>query len=85
MYSTTQRSSIGRFGGPADDDAQHRGIVPANFAESYFSLLKRGIIGISHHVSKKHRQRYLEDFDFRWSRRKGSGWPRRSGKRTGCG
>ena len=47
-----------------------RGIVSTNFAESYFSLLKRGIIGIFHHVSKTHLQRYLEEFDFRWSRRK---------------
>jgi len=31
-----------------------RGIVHTNFAESYFSLLKRGIIGIFHHVSREH-------------------------------
>lgn len=47
-----------------------RGDVGTNFAESYFSLLKRGIFGVFHHVSKKHLQRYLEEFDFRWSTRK---------------
>jgi transposase-like protein len=47
-----------------------RGIVHVNFSESYFSLFKRGIIGAFHHVSRKHIQRYLEEFDFRWNRRK---------------
>lgn len=47
-----------------------RGIVHTNFAESYFSLLKRGILGTFHHVSKTHLQRYLHEFDFRWSNRK---------------
>jgi len=46
-----------------------RGIVHTNFAESYFSLLKRGILGAFHHVSEEHMQRYLDEFDFRWSRR----------------
>jgi transposase-like protein len=46
-----------------------RGIVHVNFAESYFSLLKRGIIGTFHHISAKHMQRYLEELDFRWNRR----------------
>jgi hypothetical protein len=47
-----------------------RGIVHVNFSESYFSLLKRGIIGAFHYVSAQHMQRYLEEFDFRWNRRK---------------
>ena len=46
-----------------------RGIVHVNFAESYFSLLKRGILGTVHHVSKEHMPRYLSEFDFRWNRR----------------
>ena len=46
-----------------------RGIIHTNFAESYFSLLKRGIIGAFHHVSEQHFQRYLNEFDFRWNRR----------------
>jgi hypothetical protein len=47
-----------------------RGIVHINFSESDFSLFKRGIIGAFHHISRKHIQRYLEEFDFRWSRRR---------------
>jgi len=46
-----------------------RGIVHTNFAESYFSLLKRGIIGTFHNVSTQHFQRYLHEFDFRWNSR----------------
>ena len=46
-----------------------RGIVHTNFAESYFSLLKRGILGTFHHVSEGHMQRYLSEFDYRWSHR----------------
>lgn len=58
--------------GTVDHSAQEyvRGVIHVNFSESYFSLLKRGIIGAFHHVSKKHLQRYLEEFDFRWNRRK---------------
>jgi transposase-like protein len=47
-----------------------RGIVHTNFAESYFSLLKRGILGTFHHVSEELMQRYLDEFDYRWTRRK---------------
>lgn len=48
-----------------------RGIIfHTNFAESYHSLLKRGIIGTFHHVSDKHLHRYLAEFDRRWNTRK---------------
>ena len=46
------------------------GIVLVNFSESYFALFKRGIIGAFHHISRKHIQRYLEEFDFRRNCRK---------------
>lgn len=46
-----------------------RGIIHTNFAESYFSLLKRGIVGTFHHVSKEHMGRYLAEFNFRWNSR----------------
>ncbi|MFX4223611.1 MAG: IS1595 family transposase [Thalassobaculum sp.] len=45
-------------------------IFHTNFAESYHSLLKRGIVGTFHHVSKKHLSRYLREFEFRWNTRK---------------
>lgn len=40
-----------------------------NTAESSHALIKRGIIGSFHHVSKEHLQRYLDEFDFRWNAR----------------
>jgi len=40
-----------------------------NTAESYFALLKRGIHGTFHHVSKKHLHRYCDEFSFRWNGR----------------
>ena len=49
-----------------------RGIVHTNFAESYFSLLKRGILGTFHHVSEKHLPRYLREFEYRWNSRHAS-------------
>ncbi len=46
-----------------------RGDVHVNSAESYFALLKRGIHGAFHHVSKKHLHRYCNEFSFRWNHR----------------
>jgi transposase-like protein len=37
--------------------------------ESAFSLLKRGIIGNFHQISRKHMQRYLDEFSYRFNRR----------------
>jgi transposase-like protein len=39
-------------------------------AESFFALIKRGQYGIFHQLSKKHLHRYVEEFKFRWNRRK---------------
>ena len=44
--------------------------VALNTAEGYFSLLKCGINGTLHHVSKQHLHRYLAEFDFRYNARK---------------
>jgi len=41
-----------------------------NTAESSFAILKRGIMGIYHAVSKKHLHRYVAEYDFRWNTRK---------------
>lgn len=41
-----------------------------NHAEGYFSQLKRSIDGTHHHVSREHLERYLAEFDFRYSSRK---------------
>jgi transposase-like protein len=44
-------------------------IIHTQFAESYHSLLKRGIIGAFHHVNAKHLHRYADEFSFRWNSR----------------
>jgi transposase-like protein len=45
-----------------------------NTAEGYFSILKRGIYGIYQHVSEAHLNRYLAEFDFRYSYRVKTGY-----------
>ena len=47
-----------------------RGDVTTNTIEGFFSILKRGINGVYHHVSKEHLHRYLAEFDFRYNNRK---------------
>lgn len=47
-----------------------RGDVHTNTAESSFALVKRGIVGIYHNVSREHLYRYLWQFDFIWNHRK---------------
>ena len=47
-----------------------RGDVHTNTAESSFALMKRGLMGIYHSVSKEYLHRYLWQFDFVWNHRK---------------
>ncbi|MDP1677671.1 MAG: IS1595 family transposase [Bacteroidota bacterium] len=47
-----------------------RGGIYTNTVEGFFSILKRGINGVYHHVSKEHLHRYLAEFDFRYNNRK---------------
>jgi len=47
-----------------------RGNVHTNTIEGVFSLIKRGMYGVYHNVSKQHLHRYLAEFDFRWNNRK---------------
>lgn len=46
-----------------------RGDAHTNTIEGYFSILKRGINGVYHHVSAQHLKRYLGEFDFRYNER----------------
>jgi len=46
-----------------------RGDVSTNTVEGYFSILKRGITGVYHHVSGQHLKRYVAEFDFRYNNR----------------
>jgi transposase-like protein len=44
--------------------------VFTNTTESFFALLKRGVHGTFHHISKKHLEKYCNEFSFRWDNRK---------------
>lgn len=44
-----------------------------NTVEGYFSILKRGLTGIYHHVSPAHLHRYAAEFDFRFNEREALG------------
>jgi transposase-like protein len=46
-----------------------RGDAYTNTVEGYFSIFKRGIYGVYHHVSQTHLKRYLAEFDFRYNER----------------
>ncbi|WP_264520797.1 IS1595 family transposase [Flavobacterium sp. N1994] len=46
-----------------------RGNIHTNTIEGFWSLLKRGIIGIYHFTSKKHLQLYVDEFVYRYNTR----------------
>ncbi len=65
-----------RFTGAASHEAvDHskfewaRDDVHTNTLEGFFSVFKRGIIGVYQHVDSKHFDRYLAEFDFRMNTR----------------
>ncbi|HEX8912385.1 MAG TPA: IS1595 family transposase [Humisphaera sp.] len=47
-----------------------RGEIHTNTIEGFFSMIKRGIYGVYHNVSKEHLHRYLAEFEFRHNHRK---------------
>lgn len=67
---------IGKHMGGGHETVKHslqeyaRGDVNTNTVEGFFSLLKRGINGIYHHVGKGHLGRYVDEFVFRYDHRK---------------
>ena len=64
-----------RHGSPDHHSVNHsineyvRGDIHTNTVEGYFSIMKRGIVGVYHHVSSQHLKRYLAEFDFRYNNR----------------
>ncbi|HLI10233.1 MAG TPA: IS1595 family transposase [Alphaproteobacteria bacterium] len=46
-----------------------RGDAHTNTVEGFFSIFKRGVVGVYHHISEQHLSRYLSEFDFRYSNR----------------
>lgn len=69
MYKTIGREFT------AHDSIKHgakiyaRGNVHTNTIEGFFSIFKRGMKGIYQHCGEQHLQRYLTEFDFRYSNR----------------
>lgn len=59
--------------------------ITTNTIEGFFSILKRGINGTYHHVSKQHLHRYLSEFDFRFNAREMSDSDRREAALKGFG
>jgi transposase-like protein len=47
-----------------------RGDVHTQGIENYWSVLKRGLIGVFQHVDERYLGRYLNEFEFRFNRRK---------------
>jgi transposase-like protein len=47
-----------------------RGDVHTNSVEGAFGLFKRAIVGSFHQVSRKHLDRYLDEFEFKYNNRK---------------
>ena len=50
------------------------GDIYTNTIEGFFSIFKRGINGVYQHCSSQHLQRYLNEFDFRYSFREKLGY-----------
>lgn len=46
-----------------------RGDVHTNTLEGFFSIFKRGLVGVYQHMDKRHLGRYLAEFDFRQNTR----------------
>jgi transposase-like protein len=44
--------------------------VHSNTIEGVFSLIRRGVMGTFHSISRKHLPNYLNEFQFRWNTRK---------------
>jgi transposase-like protein len=45
-----------------------------NTVENFFSIFKRGVVGVYHHVSKAHLHLYASEFDFRYNYRMALGF-----------
>lgn len=64
-----------RFQTDAHESVDHsageyvRGDVHVNTAEGFFSVFKRGLVGVYQHMDKRHLGRYLSEFDFRMNTR----------------
>jgi len=46
-----------------------RGLAHTNTIEGFFSIFKRGMVGVYQHCGEQHLKRYLTEFDFRYNHR----------------
>jgi hypothetical protein len=47
--------------------------VHTNTLEGFFSIFKRGLVGVYQHMDQRHLHRYLAEFDFRYNNRAANG------------
>jgi hypothetical protein len=50
-----------------EKDEYVRGLAHTNTIEGYYSIFKRGMVGVYQHCGEQHLKRYLCEFDFRYS------------------
>lgn len=48
-------------------------VTTTNTVEGYFGIFKRGMVGVYQHCAEHHLQKYLNEFDFRYSNRSALG------------
>lgn len=72
VFTDEHPSYVGMLGYKHDSVSHNageyvKGETHTNGIESFWALLKRGVDGTFHHISKKHLQRYVNEFVFRSS------------------
>jgi transposase-like protein len=71
----TDGAQVYKFQGYEHEAVDHskyewvRGDVHTNTLEGFFSIFKRGLVGVYQHMDKNHLNRYLAEFDFRMNTR----------------
>jgi transposase-like protein len=77
LVATDEKQEYNYLGRGVRHEAVHhgrgeyvRGNVHTNNIESFWSLLKRGVVGTYHNVSKKYLPLYLNEFSWRFNHRK---------------
>lgn len=59
--------SSGEYSRPGEEGWPHASSVHTNSVEGFFSIVKRGLHGIYHSVSKHHLHRYMSEFAWRYT------------------
>lgn len=73
LYVTMGRDYAGHQVVNHRADEYVRGTATTNNIEGYFSIFKRGMTGVYQHCGEAHLQRYLHEFDFRYTHRASTG------------